>query len=457
MAARRISRGRRSLPRSTIKPGPTTSTCARTPKACTPNAGAMRTVADVSSTRCAIRRPTGSSRPTSTGEPGRKPRGRGKRAMSAWRTPSGGRIDRSQRLRFRFDGRAFEGVAGDTLASALLANGVHLVGRSFKYHRPRGILAAGAEEPNALVTVRRDGGAHDAQPARDAGRALRRAGGDEPEPLAEPRDSMSAASTTGCRRSFRPASTTRPSCGRKRAWKALYEPVIRRAAGLGVAPTRSGPGSLRAVLCALRRAGRRRGSGGLRRRAGGRGRRRARDPVRRTERIRRHAARRPRRADRRPRRRRLGRACDGIARREPPGHPAAAHDGVRLFSAEPHRPQRTLDRSSGLPRPGPAARAALAGARALGRARDGRDRAAARVPGQRPPRHHAGGRRADVFESLRRARRRTRGARDRRRRGLSRRARSACGGRRDRGDRRSAHGRRRSPARGRARGRASTS
>ena len=52
--------------------------------------------------------------------------------------------------------RAYEGLAGDTLASALLANGVHLVGRSFKYHRPRGILTAGAEEPNALVTVRRD-------------------------------------------------------------------------------------------------------------------------------------------------------------------------------------------------------------------------------------------------------------------------------------------------------------
>src|SRR6185437_16951247 len=68
----------------------------------------------------------------------------------------GSGIDRGQPLRFEFDGRAYEGVAGDTLASALLANGVHLTGRSFKYHRPRGILAAGSEEPNALVTVRRD-------------------------------------------------------------------------------------------------------------------------------------------------------------------------------------------------------------------------------------------------------------------------------------------------------------
>ena len=63
-------------------------------------------------------------------------------------------IDRSRPLRFAFDGRTYEGFAGDTLASALLANGVHLVGRSFKYHRPRGILTAGFAEPNALVTVR---------------------------------------------------------------------------------------------------------------------------------------------------------------------------------------------------------------------------------------------------------------------------------------------------------------
>ena len=76
--------------------------------------------------------------------------------MSAFRTASGGRVERSRPLRFSFDGRTFEGLQGDTLASALLANGVHLVGRSFKYHRPRGILTAGAEEPSALVTVRRD-------------------------------------------------------------------------------------------------------------------------------------------------------------------------------------------------------------------------------------------------------------------------------------------------------------
>jgi sarcosine oxidase subunit alpha len=67
---------------------------------------------------------------------------------------SGGLIDRSRRLRAQFDGQEIDAFAGDTLASALLANGVRLVGRSFKYHRPRGIFTAGPEEPNALVELR---------------------------------------------------------------------------------------------------------------------------------------------------------------------------------------------------------------------------------------------------------------------------------------------------------------
>ena len=69
------------------------------------------------------------------------------------RLAEGGRIDRMRPLSFRFNGRDYQGYAGDTLASALLANGVSVVGRSFKYHRPRGILSAGAEEPNAFVQL----------------------------------------------------------------------------------------------------------------------------------------------------------------------------------------------------------------------------------------------------------------------------------------------------------------
>jgi sarcosine oxidase subunit alpha len=80
--------------------------------------------------------------------------------MTSHRLARGGLIDRSARLGFQFDGQRYEGHPGDTLASALLANGIRLVGRSFKYHRPRGVLSAGSEEPNALVELR-SGGRHE--------------------------------------------------------------------------------------------------------------------------------------------------------------------------------------------------------------------------------------------------------------------------------------------------------
>src|SRR5512144_2552723 len=72
----------------------------------------------------------------------------------AHRIGTGGLVDRTRNISFTFDGEEMTGHPGDTLASALLANGVRLVGRSFKYHRPRGILSAGPEEPNALVELR---------------------------------------------------------------------------------------------------------------------------------------------------------------------------------------------------------------------------------------------------------------------------------------------------------------
>ncbi len=80
------------------------------------------------------------------------------------RAPTGGRIDRSHILPFTLEGRPLAGFAGDTLASALLANGISLAGRSFKYHRPRGFIGAGAEEPNGLFTVGRGARATPNQP-----------------------------------------------------------------------------------------------------------------------------------------------------------------------------------------------------------------------------------------------------------------------------------------------------
>ncbi len=76
----------------------------------------------------------------------------------SFRVAGGAMLDRARPVSFTFDGVAYGGYEGDTLASALLANGVRLVGRSYKYHRPRGILSAGAEEPNALVGVSRGPG-----------------------------------------------------------------------------------------------------------------------------------------------------------------------------------------------------------------------------------------------------------------------------------------------------------
>ena len=71
--------------------------------------------------------------------------------IEAWRAPSGGMIDRTRPLRFTFDGKSYAGFAGDTIASALLANGVRIVGRSFKLHRPRGIVGAAYEDAGVLV------------------------------------------------------------------------------------------------------------------------------------------------------------------------------------------------------------------------------------------------------------------------------------------------------------------
>ncbi|MFM5893658.1 MAG: 2Fe-2S iron-sulfur cluster-binding protein, partial [Novosphingobium sp.] len=78
--------------------------------------------------------------------------------MTAHRLAGAGRLAGADPVAFTFDGKPYQGLAGDSLASALFASGVVLFGRSFKYHRPRGLLGAGAEEPNALISVDRGGG-----------------------------------------------------------------------------------------------------------------------------------------------------------------------------------------------------------------------------------------------------------------------------------------------------------
>ncbi|MCL1629855.1 sarcosine oxidase subunit alpha family protein [Roseibaca sp. V10] len=157
------------------------------------------------------------------------------------RLPSGGQIDRSKTLRFTFDGAHYRGHPGDTLASALLANGVRLMGRSFKYHRPRGPIAAGSEEPNALVTLGR-GGRQD--PNTRATVAELFDGLEARSQNAWPslrfdamaiNDGLSPFLTAG----FYYKTFMWPAA----FWEKLYEPVIRRAAGLGAISTDPDPDS----------------------------------------------------------------------------------------------------------------------------------------------------------------------------------------------------------------------
>ncbi len=156
------------------------------------------------------------------------------------RTPSGGLVDRTRRISFSFDGRSYEGIEGDTLASALLANGVHLTGRSFKYHRPRGILAAGSEEPNALVTVSRD--AARVTPNLRATQVELYAGLIAESQNRWPSLERDFGRINDLLSAFFPAGFYyKTFMWPRKAWKALYEPVIRRAAGLGRAPTHADP------------------------------------------------------------------------------------------------------------------------------------------------------------------------------------------------------------------------
>ena len=151
--------------------------------------------------------------------------------VQSFRTRSGYVIDRSQPLSFRFDGRNYRGLAGDTLASALLANGVKLVGRSFKYHRPRGILAAGSEEPNALVELRT--GAR-REPNTRATVAELYEGLEASSQNRWPSLRFDALSINAVLAPiFAAGFYYKTFMWPKTFWEKLYEPMIRRAAGLG--------------------------------------------------------------------------------------------------------------------------------------------------------------------------------------------------------------------------------
>jgi sarcosine oxidase subunit alpha len=146
------------------------------------------------------------------------------------RLGTGGRVNRAIPLTFTFNGRTYQGFQGDTLASALLANGVHFVARSFKYHRPRGIVTA--DVPNRTPSCSSKPAVHGAERTRDRDRAVPGPRRDERE-RSRRSSTTSTRSTRSCRASCRPASTTRPSCGRATCGRTKRRSA---AAGLGKAP-----------------------------------------------------------------------------------------------------------------------------------------------------------------------------------------------------------------------------
>ena len=163
----------------------------------------------------------------------------GRAPAQPFRTAAGGLVDRARSLAFTFDGRSYTGLQGDTLASALLANGVRLVGRSFKYHRPRGILSAGSEEPNALVELRT--GARREPNTRatvaELYYGLEAASQNRWPSLAFDALSVNALLSPVFAAGFYYKTFMWPAS----FWEKLYEPMIRRAAGLGRAADEADP------------------------------------------------------------------------------------------------------------------------------------------------------------------------------------------------------------------------
>ena len=168
--------------------------------------------------------------------------------MTGYRVAGRGRVARDTPVSFTFDGANVEGCAGDTLASALLATGRHLVGRSFKYHRPRGVVTAGSEEPNALVGITRGRGRFEPNTRatmQEIYPGLKAASQNRWPALAFDlgaiNDRLSMLFSAG----FYYKTFMWP----RSFWDSVYEPIIRRAAGLGRAPSEVDPDIMRAATC----------------------------------------------------------------------------------------------------------------------------------------------------------------------------------------------------------------
>ncbi|MCA1285134.1 sarcosine oxidase subunit alpha [Salipiger bermudensis] len=160
--------------------------------------------------------------------------------MSQYRVSGRGRVDTSRPVTFTFDGKRYTGGRGDTVASALLANGVHLMGRSFKYHRPRGAVAAGSEEPNALIGTRRGAGRFEPNTratVQEIWEGLETSSQNKYPSLKFDVGAVNDAAYMLFSAGFYYKTFMWP----KSFWDKVYEPFIRAAAGLGVSPTEEDP------------------------------------------------------------------------------------------------------------------------------------------------------------------------------------------------------------------------
>ena len=149
-------------------------------------------------------------------------------------------VDQTNRISFKFDGKTYFGFKGDTLASALLSNGIHLVGRSFKYHRPRGIMTCGPEEPNAICQINQ--GTDLTEPNVRATEIELYEGLEASSQNCWPNVNFDIGGINNFISPFIPAGFYyKTFMWPKSFWKNIYEPLIRKSAGLGKSPTLPDP------------------------------------------------------------------------------------------------------------------------------------------------------------------------------------------------------------------------
>ncbi|MDB9817914.1 sarcosine oxidase subunit alpha family protein [Pelagibacterales bacterium] len=159
--------------------------------------------------------------------------------MQNYRIKNGGKINRDLKISFIFNGKTYFGYKGDTLASALLANGVHLIGRSFKYHRPRGIIAAGVEDANGKVQLYKD---DITEPNVNVTEVELINGLRIESQNCWPSVSFDVGAINNFLNRFFPAGFYyKTFMWPKSFWYKVYEPIIRKAAGMGTASLKSDP------------------------------------------------------------------------------------------------------------------------------------------------------------------------------------------------------------------------